>query len=148
MGIDMTAGLGGKYLKSAVDIGEDDMVSATIREITQEEMAGAKKEICFVAYFDENLAVDGSNKGMVLNKGNLAKIIKWAGSTDTDKAVGICVMIHSVETQTPSGEPTTGLRLQKGAAQSDVMKSVQEIVSTTGFEGSEEEFNTAADTPF
>ena len=27
MGIDMTAGLGGKYLKSAVDIGEDDMVA-------------------------------------------------------------------------------------------------------------------------
>lgn len=146
MGIDMTAGLGGKYLKSEVDVGEDDMIAATIREITREEMQGAKKEVCFVAYFHENLAVDGSNKGMVLNKGNLAKVIKWAGSTDTDKAKGVRVMIHSVETQTPSGEPTTGLRLQKGVAQSDDMKSAAEIASTTGFDGTEDEFAASTET--
>lgn len=122
---DMSAGLGGKYLKSEVDIVEDDMKPATIRSIESEKMGNG--DVCFVAYFHEDIAADGSNKGMVLNKGNLAKVIKWAGSNDTEDAVGVCVMIFMQETQKPDGSPVFGLRLAKGAAKSDAMeKAIQD----------------------
>ncbi len=133
----MKQALGGKYLKSIIDIGEDDMPLCTVRDVQMEKMQNG--DTCTVLYFHEDLASNGDNKGYVANKGITKKLIQWFGD-DTDAIIGHRFLLFSVETQDSSGQATTGLRIKKAPAQSSAMASATEIASTTGFEGEESAF--------
>ncbi len=113
------------YLKSA-DIGDPggDTANATIVRVTQEELRG---DLINVAYFAENLATGGKNKGMILNTGNSNMVMKLSGCDDTDDVKDIPVLIYVENTTKGDGSPTTGLRLRKGVARSAAAQSAVDV---------------------
>lgn len=99
--VDATGYFGGNYLK-AVDIRE--ATQLTITRAQEEEMPDGRKKI--VVYFDE------VEKGLVLNKINTTRIIKWTGTPETDEWAGtrITVVKSTVEYD---GEDVPGIRVKR-----------------------------------
>lgn len=127
-----------KYLKAS-DVG-DDMVPATILSVEQIKIGD---EIANIANLAENLAADGTNKGMRLNVTNSREVARLAGSGDTDQIRNLPVIVFAVQTQDKSGSPCKGLRIRKGNARSEAAQQAADIADET-FGGTGTEDNEAA----
>jgi len=85
--VDATDYFGGNYLKAS-DIKEP--TALTITKVKEQQLEDRKK---LIVSFDE------TDKGLVLNKINTNRIIKWAGSKETDNWAGtkITLLATTVE---------------------------------------------------
>ena len=91
---DLMAAFPSKYLKSE-DIGDDNMIEATVVKVTQEELNG---DLLNLAHFAEALDADGKNKPMILNQGNTAVVARLAGSSKVEEIQNVPVMIFTAPT--------------------------------------------------
>jgi hypothetical protein len=95
-----------KYLKADVEVPSSGEIVVTICNVQVEMLGqGSKTEKKAVVYFEE------IDKGLVLNKGNWAKVGQIAGSDDTDDWAGVKIAMFSVDTEY-AGEPTRGIRVK------------------------------------
>ena len=92
-----------KFLKAA-DL-NDLSVNVTIKGVKMEQV-GSDGDIKPVVYFNEQA------KGLVLNKTNTTKIIKIAGSSETDEWTGSTVQIYPTETEF-AGETVECIRVRE-----------------------------------
>lgn len=93
-----------KYISAADLRGQE--VPVTISNVVIEQVQGNQVvEDRPIAYFQ------GKNKGLVLNKTN-AGVIRDAFGPETSNWYGRQLMLYTVQTQTPRGEPTQGVRVR------------------------------------
>lgn len=113
-------------------------VNQTMSHVNQEKLPNGKggEEMKYVLYFKE------TKKGLVLNKTNVKRIIKIAGSDDTDdwKGKTICLYAEKVKA---FGETHDAVRVSapiKGAANRIQEPTAAEVVAASL---SDDEFNAA-----
>lgn len=98
--VDATEYFGGNYLKAS-DLKEP--LKLTITKVSEAVLGDRKK---LVVYFDE------FEKGLVLNKINTTRIIKWANSKQTDNWPGTSITLYADMVEY-DGEDVPCIRIKK-----------------------------------